>query len=103
VPGSAGSAAGSARWGWSASFGAGGRWAGGIGVVQSVKGRIDSPGKRLVDAFHLGDLLDARGFQARQSAEMAQQAGAPARPDAGDVLQPAGAARLLPAAAMAGD
>src|SRR3546814_13905448 len=34
---------------------------------------------------------------------MLEQTGAPARADAGDVLEPAAAARLLPAAAVAGD
>ena len=43
------------------------------------------------------------GLQPAQAAEMPQQAGAPARTDAGDVLQPAGVARLLAAPAVAGD
>src|SRR5690606_39364274 len=95
APESAGSAAGSVRWEWSTSFGAEGGGAGGIDVVQPVQGRIDSPGERFVDPFDLGDLLHSRRLQARQAAEVAQQVGPPPRPAPGDVLQPAGAARLL--------
>src|SRR5690606_7910289 len=102
APGSAGSAAGSARWGRSTSSGAGGL-AGGIGVFQTMQGRIDSPGERLVHALDLGDLLDPGRPQARQAAEMAQQGGAAARADAGDVFEAAGGTRLLAPAAMAGD
>src|SRR5690606_5328356 len=91
-----------ARWERSTSFRAWGR-AGGIGLLQSVQGRIDSAGKRLVDALDPCDFLHPGRPEPRQAAEMAQQAGAPARADAGDVLQPADAARLLAATAVAGN
>ena len=60
-------------------------------------------GQGVVDAFHAGDIVHAGRFQATQSTEMLEQAGAAARADAGDIFQPAGSARLLPLAAMAGD
>src|SRR5690606_38083760 len=77
--------------------------AGGNGILQAVQGRIDSSGQRRVHALDPGDLLDPGGLEATQSAEMLEQARAPARPDAGNVLQPADAARLLATAAVAGD
>src|SRR5690606_10462334 len=63
----------------------------------------DAFGQGSVHAFHAGDLLDAGGLEPAESAEVAQQVGAAARADAGDVLQPAGVARLLAPTAMAGD
>ncbi len=64
---------------------------------------INPLGQRCVDPFHARDFLRARCFQASQSAEMLQQAGAPAWPDTGYVFEPARAARFLSATAMAGD
>src|SRR3546814_1135426 len=59
--------------------------------------------KRGTAALHVCDLVRTRVLQAAQAAEMLEQTGAPARADAGDVLEPAAAACLLPAAAVAGD
>src|SRR5688572_24281728 len=71
--------------------------------LKSVQRGIDALGQGRIDALDPGDFLDAGGLQARQSAEMFEQAGAPAWADAGDVLQAAGLARLLALAAMSGD
>src|SRR5690606_34948517 len=70
---------------------------------DSVKAGPDPFGKLCVDALDPGDLLRAGGLEPAQAAEMPQQVSASARSDAGNVLEPAGVAHLLPTAAMAGD
>src|SRR5690606_28528786 len=71
--------------------------------VDAVQAGVNPLGQGVADAFDLRDVLDRSGLQSRQSTEVAQQIAAPARADAGDVLEPAHAARLLPAPAVAGD
>ena len=71
---------------------------------QPVQRGIDSLGERGIDAFHARDLLRPRpAFSPPRPPKCSQQARAPARADAGDVLQPAGAAHLLAPPAVAGD
>src|SRR5690606_24877271 len=100
VPESSRSAAGSAMWGWSTSSVL---RIGRPGGNESVQGSVDARGKCGVDAFHPRNLLLAGGLEPGQATEMTQQRATPARADAGDVLQPAGGARLLTAPAVAGD
>src|SRR5690606_36770442 len=75
----------------------------GPGLGQPVQAGPDPLGERGVDAFDPGDLLRARGLEPAQPAEMPQQVSATTGSDAGDVLQPAGVARLGAAPAVAGD
>src|SRR5690606_39598403 len=103
APGSARSASGSAP-----SAGSGSSllalhgFLAGSGLGQPVQAGPDPLGERGVDAFDPGDLLRARGLEPAQPAEMPQQVSATAGSDAGDVLQPAGVARLGAAAAVGG-
>src|SRR5690606_7394038 len=69
----------------------------------AVEAGVDALGEGVADALDLGDLLGPGGLEAGQAAEVAQQVAAPARADAGDILQPAHAACLLAPTAVAGD
>src|SRR5690606_32225335 len=68
-----------------------------------MQGVVDALGQGPIHALDPGDFLDAGAAQPGQAAEVLEQGRPPARADARDVLQPAGLARLLPLAAVAGD
>ena len=58
---------------------------------------IDLLGQLARDALHAGEIVDAGIDDAAHAAEALQQAGALARPDARDLLEPARLALLLAA------
>src|SRR5690242_7759192 len=75
----------------------------GRSVRLSVEGRVDAFGQLSTDPTDLHEFLDARLRQAAEATEVFEQRRAPARADAGDLLQRTRFARPLAPAAVTRD
>src|SRR4051794_23083063 len=68
-----------------------------------VKVAVDALGERTADSRHLGDVVDRGGLHPAKTAEMLDQRLAPLGPDAGDLVQHRGGARLPATGAVSDD
>src|SRR5262245_19637327 len=74
-----------------------------IGTLSGMELPVDLFGELAADAFHLGQVLDARSHHALEPAEPGEQLPAPLRADAGDAFERRRGAALGAPRAVSGD